>query len=286
MRSRMAAGRGRRHTVTALCVLAAAGAAAVAALPGPVAAATPAGAGPASAALPALSPAAATTYPPSPAYPDRGWPAAQVLPLSVGRPVPSSWPRPHALVRPGGRPRRRRPGQQRVHQLVRLRRRRHRGPVHRGHGQLDGAHGGADGIGRLQHVGGDRRGHQRRPDPGRHRTGLGPQGVLYYAWYEMLPAVSIELGAVQPGDRVTVDIARDEPGTWSISVDDSTEHSLWTGSVAYSAPEASAEWIEEAPTDAGTGNVEPLADYGSVQFSDMGSRAAGRGRRWRRRSTW
>jgi hypothetical protein len=99
--------------------------------------------------------------------------------------------------------------------------------------------------------------------------------VLYYAWYELLPAVSIELGAVQPGDRVTVDIAQDQPGTWSITVDDSTEGSLWTGAVAYSAPEASAEWIEEAPTDAGTGDVEPLADYGSVQFSDMGVQGAG-----------
>jgi hypothetical protein len=103
----------------------------------------------------------------------------------------------------------------------------------------------------------------------------GPQGVLYYAWYEMLPAVSIELGAVQPGDRVTVDIDKDGPGTWSITVDDSTEGSLWTGSVAYSAPEASAEWIEEAPTDAGSGDVEALADYGSVQFSDIGVRGTG-----------
>jgi hypothetical protein len=105
----------------------------------------------------------------------------------------------------------------------------------------------------------------------------GPQGVLYYAWYEMLPAVSIELGAVQPGDRVTVDIVKDGPGTWSITVDDSTEGSLWTGSVAYSAPQASAEWIEEAPTDAGTGNVELLADYGRVQFSNMGVQGAGTG---------
>jgi hypothetical protein len=104
-----------------------------------------------------------------------------------------------------------------------------------------------------------------------------PQGVVYYAWYEMLPAVSIELGAVQPGDRVTVDIVKDGPGTWSITVDDSTEGSLWTGSVAYSAPEASAEWIEEAPTDAGTGNVEPLANYGSVQFSDLGVQGTGTG---------
>ena len=102
--------------------------------------------------------------------------------------------------------------------------------------------------------------------------------MLYYAWYEMLPAVSIELGAVQPGDRVTVDIVKDVPGTWSITVDDSTEGSLWTGSVAYSAPETSAEWIEEAPTDADTGNVELLADYGSVHFSDMGVRGTGTGR--------
>jgi hypothetical protein len=103
----------------------------------------------------------------------------------------------------------------------------------------------------------------------------GPEGVVYYAWYEMLPAVSIELGAVQPGDRITTDITRDQPGTWSISVDDLTQHALWTGSVAYIAPESSAEWIEEAPTDATTGDVEPLADYGSVQFSHMGVQGTG-----------
>ena len=75
-----------------------------------------------------------------------------------------------------------------------------------------------------------------------------------------------------------MDIVKDVPGTWSITVDDSTEGSLWTGSVAYSAPETSAEWIEEAPTDADTGNVELLADYGSVHFSDMGVRGTGTGR--------
>ena len=105
----------------------------------------------------------------------------------------------------------------------------------------------------------------------------GPQGVLYYAWYEILPSVSIELGAVSPGDLVSADIVKDGPGTWSITVDDSTEGSLWTGSVSYSTPEASAEWIEEAPTDSGTGNVELLADYGRVQFSDMGVQGPGTG---------
>ena len=103
----------------------------------------------------------------------------------------------------------------------------------------------------------------------------GPQGVLVLRVVRNAPG-GVDRARRRParrpghgGDR------EDEPGTWSISVDDSTEGSLWTGSVAYSAPEASAEWIEEAPTDADTGNVEPLADYGSVQFSDMGVQGTG-----------
>ncbi|MGH9104873.1 MAG: G1 family glutamic endopeptidase, partial [Acidimicrobiales bacterium] len=31
-----------------------------------------------------------------------------------------------------------------------------------------------------------------------------PQGVVYYAWYELVPTGSFYLGAVYPGDHISV----------------------------------------------------------------------------------
>ena len=73
-------------------------------------------------------------------------------------------------------------------------------------------------------------------------------GYLYYAWYELLPQASVELGVVAPGDHITVKIDEVQTGTWTISVDDLTQDTDWTNSVSYSAPGTSAEWVEEAPT--------------------------------------
>jgi hypothetical protein len=263
---RSAAARWQR-TLTALCLIAAAAFTATAARPGPAGASTASVAG-RSGAAPARVPVFGALAALGLAGP------ARALPLSVGRPVPSSWPRSHVLVRSPGHGKAIPIGNESTNWS----------------GYVDVGTGarftGITGSWTVPTVGPSPSsasstwvGIDGDTDASLIQAGTeqdwGPQGVLYYAWYEMLPAVSIELGAVRPGDRVTVGITRDEPGTWSISVDDSTEGSLWTGSVAYSAPEASAEWIEEAPTDAGTGNVEPLADYGSVQFSDMGVQGTG-----------
>jgi hypothetical protein len=264
---RSAAARWQR-ALTALGVIGAAGATATAALPALAGASTASVAG---------RPGAGAPVPLFGPLPPPGLPGpARALPLSVGRPVPSSWPRPHVLVRSPGQGRAIPIGDESTNWS----------------GYVDVGTGarftGITGSWTVPTVGPSPSsasstwvGIDGDTDASLIQAGTeqdwGPQGVLYYAWYEMLPAVSIELGAVQPGDRITVGITRDEPGTWSISVDDSTEGSLWTGSVAYSAPEASAEWIEEAPTDADTGNVEPLADYGRVQFSDMGVQGTGTG---------
>jgi hypothetical protein len=247
--------------------MAAATTTAVVALPGLVGAA-PAGASPAFATGPALL---APVGDHVPAFTGLPGPAggAQVLPLSGGRPVPSTWPRPHALVPSPG------------HDAA--------VPINNEStnwsGYVDAGTGarftGVTGSWTVPTVGPTASaasstwvGIDGDTNAALIQAGTeqdwGPQGVLYYAWYEMLPAVSIELGAVLPGDRIAVAIEQDQPGTWSVTVDDSTQHSLWTGAVAYSAPEASAEWIEEAPTDATTGNVEVLADYGKVGFSHMG----------------
>ena len=37
-------------------------------------------------------------------------------------------------------------------------------------------------------------------------------GAVYYAWYELLPEASVELGVVFPGDHITVKIDETPPG--------------------------------------------------------------------------
>jgi Peptidase A4 family len=102
-------------------------------------------------------------------------------------------------------------------------------------------------------------------------------GALYYAWYELLPQASVELGLVYPGDHITVKIDEVQTGTWTISVDDLTQATNWTNSVTYSAPGTSAEWVEEAPTLSYDDSVETLADFGTVAFSNMAVEGPGTG---------
>jgi hypothetical protein len=102
-----------------------------------------------------------------------------------------------------------------------------------------------------------------------------PDGVVYYAWYELIPALSMYLGAVYPGDHMTTDIVKEGASAWDITVADTTRHQVWSGAVSYTTPGASAEWIEEAPTNAMTTKLFPLANYGSVQFTGLGVSGAG-----------
>jgi len=98
----------------------------------------------------------------------------------------------------------------------------------------------------------------------------GPQGVVYYAWYELLPAASMYLGPVYPGDQMSVDISKVGPASWTIAVYDLTQRTVWTGAVSYVAPGSSAEWVEEAPTNSENSQLYPLANFGAVNFRSLG----------------
>jgi hypothetical protein len=74
--------------------------------------------------------------------------------------------------------------------------------------------------------------------------------TTYYAWYELLPALSIPVEYVSPGDVMKVSIVENSPGTWAIVIADLTSEQTVSGSVAYNTPQTSAEWIEEAPSSA------------------------------------
>jgi len=92
--------------------------------------------------------------------------------------------------------------------------------------------------------------------------------TIYYAWYELLPALSIPVEYVSPGDEMKVTIVEDSPGAWTIVIADLTSGQTVTKSVAYSTPQSSAEWVEEAPTSA-TGHLLTLADFGTAQFTNL-----------------
>ncbi len=97
------------------------------------------------------------------------------------------------------------------------------------------------------------------------------QGVAQYqAWWEILPAPEtlIPSVTVHPGDHMTVSIAEVGPGSWAITLVDSTTGQQFSTTQPYTGPGTSAEWIEEAPSVGG--RIAPLADYGTVPF-DPGS---------------
>jgi Peptidase A4 family len=96
-----------------------------------------------------------------------------------------------------------------------------------------------------------------------------PSGPVYYAWYELLPGSSVDLGLVSPGDEISAMVSKVPGGIWEVSVDDVTRHTVWDQSLSYTAPATSAEWVEEAPTLSSSNSIEGLADFGSVQFTNL-----------------
>lgn len=87
----------------------------------------------------------------------------------------------------------------------------------------------------------------------------------YEDWYEILPANETVIGNVSPGDHMVASIDESSPGTWTITIDDITSGQSFLQLFAYSGPQTSAEWIEEAPTVSGSQST--LADFGTAMFT-------------------
>ncbi len=89
---------------------------------------------------------------------------------------------------------------------------------------------------------------------------------VYYAWYEMYPAGSVDYSnLVKPGDVFTASVTAS--GTsFAITIKDTTQG--WThtqNKTSGSAKQNSAEVIAEAPSD--EVGVLPLTDFGTVHFT-------------------
>jgi len=109
----------------------------------------------------------------------------------------------------------------------------------------------------------------------------------YYAWVEMYPSAPINLTSsygfkVNPGDSVTADVnyVNDSSSlsTFYFTLTDNTQSEtieLYANVRPTSYARSSAEWIAEAPASGSTGQILPLAPFGSVNFSSANATISG-----------
>jgi hypothetical protein len=106
-------------------------------------------------------------------------------------------------------------------------------------------------------------------------------GGQYNAWYEILPAAETPISgctgnvpscAVNPGDKVSVNISNAGDNTWTIALSDAG-HWSWSTSLTYASSGSSAEWIQEAPSLGGAQTLP--ADVGTVSFGPTSTFTAG-----------
>ena len=97
------------------------------------------------------------------------------------------------------------------------------------------------------------------------------EGVaLYYSWYEMYPAGTVEVGdTVAAGDSISASVAR-SGSSYTLSLTDSTNPANSFTETATCATttclDESAEWIAERPAYSSTGIV-PEAQFKTVEFT-------------------
>jgi hypothetical protein len=89
----------------------------------------------------------------------------------------------------------------------------------------------------------------------------------YQGWYEIFPNAPVFFAnPVQPGDAMSASVVYDGNGNFTFTLSDSTQG--WTQTTQQpltGAQLGSAEVIAEAPSN---GTVLPLADFGTVNFTD------------------
>jgi hypothetical protein len=110
---------------------------------------------------------------------------------------------------------------------------------------------------------------------GLEQTGTGADcsngSARYYAWYEILPAASVEVPLkVKPGDQITTSV-NVNGATVLVQIKNRTRKTSFTKALQVDAPDlSSAEWIAEAPSACNAGGrctILPLANFGSVIFT-------------------
>ncbi len=101
--------------------------------------------------------------------------------------------------------------------------------------------------------------------------------IYYYAFYEILPKVAIPLSMeVHAGDKISAQVLETSSDTWLISIRNDTTGEIFTKTLNYKSSHSSAEWIEERPIEASTGEFLPLDDFQAVTFNSASATMNGR----------
>lgn len=78
--------------------------------------------------------------------------------------------------------------------------------------------------------------------------------------------------AVARGDHIATTIARTAPGTWQVSLTNTTTGQTFTTQTAYTGPRDSAEWIAEAPRrsyDPADASSYPLTPFAPITWTGV-----------------
>jgi hypothetical protein len=102
---------------------------------------------------------------------------------------------------------------------------------------------------------------------------------IYFAWYEMFPAASVNVFAVKPGDAITASVTFSN-GTFHLGISDTTRHkSAGVSATCSECLRSSAEWIIERPAlcnNAGTNCfITALANFGTATMTDASASVDG-----------
>jgi Peptidase A4 family len=91
--------------------------------------------------------------------------------------------------------------------------------------------------------------------------------LLYQAWYEILPNVSVPISSlsIAPGNQITTTLHNQGGNSWLITIENDTTGQIYSTTVTYASSESSAEWIEEMPAD--QNGYVPLDSFGSIPFT-------------------
>jgi hypothetical protein len=94
--------------------------------------------------------------------------------------------------------------------------------------------------------------------------------TVYYSWYEMYPAFPVNFSnTVRPGDKFFGSVTFNGGSSYTLVLQDITQGWKHTVNKSLSgAANSSAEAIAEAPCCTASGGILPLANFGTVNFSN------------------
>ena len=95
--------------------------------------------------------------------------------------------------------------------------------------------------------------------------------AVYYAWFEMYPKFGYLINnfPVNPRDSIACEVHYNGNGTYTLTIRNVTRNATFSITQRLKrARNQSAEWVMEAPY---SGGILPLADFGTINFSNCGA---------------